>query len=357
MPTLSPKTRVHWYRPRVSREDMKSLNQKSDLLGFAQTLGFLGLLTFTGSLACLSPLFLPDAWFKWPVVVLLFLLHGTCWQFLINGFHELVHDSVFKTKFLNVFFLRIFSFLGWYNHHHFWASHTEHHKYTLHPPDDLEVILPVRYSRAGFLKMAIIDPLLLKTIFVSTFNIARGKLTDRWERALFDNAPPQALRDYINWARIELAGHAALIAFSCYMHWWLLPVAITFARGYGGGLHFLLNSSQHVGLADNVQDFRLCCRTIYVNPLFQFLYWHMNYHTEHHIYAGVPCYNLPRLHRLIKHEMPHCPNGVIETWRHIGQIIQRQKTDPTYQFRPELPLSSPVPDSTSLDSTVHERVN
>lgn len=37
---------------------------------------------------------------------------------MINGFHELVHDSVFRTQFLNAFFLRIFSFLGWYSHHH-----------------------------------------------------------------------------------------------------------------------------------------------------------------------------------------------------------------------------------------------
>ncbi|MGY8902743.1 MAG: fatty acid desaturase, partial [Flavobacteriales bacterium] len=34
--------------------------------------------------------------------------------------------------------------------------------------------------------------------------------------------------------------------------------------------------------------------------LILFLYWHMNWHTEHHLYAGVPCYNLKKLHQAVK---------------------------------------------------------
>lgn len=34
-------------------------------------------------------------------------------------------------------------------------------------------------------------------------------------------------------------------------------------------------------------------------PVISFFYWNMNYHVEHHMYPGVPCYNLPRLHHLI----------------------------------------------------------
>jgi fatty acid desaturase len=331
------KQRVAWYRPHVGREDMKSLNQKSDFWGFAQTLGFLGLLALTGSAACLSPLYVPDGWFKWPLVVLIFFMHGTCWQFLINGFHELVHDSVFKTRFLNEFFLRIFSFLGWYDHHYFWASHTEHHKYTLHPPDDQEVVLPVRYTLAGWLKGGFVNPMMIRWMIQGNLQVARGRLAGDWEHALFDNAPPQVLHARFRWARILLIGHGAIIAGSIYMHWWLLPLVITFARCYGSALHILLNSTQHVGLRDNVPDFRLCCRTIYLNPFFQFLYWHMNFHTEHHMFAGVPCYNLPRLHRIIKAEMPRCTNGIVETWREIDGIFKRQDADPAYQYSPGLP--------------------
>ena len=44
-----------------------------------------------------------------------------------------------------------------------------------------------------------------------------------------------------------------------------------------------------------IADFRLSTRTFYVNnPIVQFWYWQMNYHTEHHMYANVPCYHLVR---------------------------------------------------------------
>ena len=42
-------------------------------------------------------------------------VHGTFYAFLLNGFHELCHSTVFKTKSLNTLFLYVFSFLGWYN--------------------------------------------------------------------------------------------------------------------------------------------------------------------------------------------------------------------------------------------------
>ena len=90
-------------------------------------------------------------------------------------------------------------------------------------------------------------------------------------------------------------------------------------------------------------DFRLCCRTIYLNPVVQFLYWHMNYHTEHHMFAAVPCYRLGRLHRMIKHEMPYCPNGLRETWKHIGEILQKQQEDPSYVYKAEVPKEYPAP--------------
>ena len=55
------------------------------------------------------------------------------------------------------------------------------------------------------------------------------------------------------------------------------------------------------------------------------------------MYAAVPCYKLGRLHRLIKHEMPHCPRGLRETWKQIAEIMDRQTREPNYQYIAELP--------------------
>ncbi len=322
---------IKWYRSPVRQKDLAELNKRSDFWGFMQSCGYLGLLGLTGSAAYWAYLHQP-----WYVVVGLVYLHGTFWKFMINGFHELVHDSVFKTRTLNRVFLWIFSFLGQYNHVAFWASHTEHHKYTLHPPDDLEVVLPQTHTLKGFLKTAFVDIWGPWHFLKGHVRLACGRLEGKWERHLFENHSKRR-RQLFNWARFSLLGHLTIVVVSLYYEMYMIPALITLAPRIGGGLHFLCNASQHVGLCDNVTDFRLCCRTIYLNPLFQFLYWHMNYHTEHHMYAAVPCYNLPKLHRLIKDDMPKCPNGLYETWTGIAAILKRQKEEPDYQFVAELP--------------------
>jgi fatty acid desaturase len=330
-PHREPGETIRWYRPKLSKEELADLNRKSDLKGFAQTLGYLAVLGPTGTLFVWCCLHAP--WFAIPAL----LLHGACCAFLINGFHELVHDSVFKTRWLNGFFLHIFSFLGLYNHISFWASHTEHHKFTLHPPDDLEVVLPQQASLKNLLKYGIVDFPGIRWSIPGLLSTAKGNLHGEWETRLFTEIRPERRASLHNWARIVLAGHALIAIAAVATGYWPVIIAVTFGRFFGNGLQFLCNATQHIGLTDEYPDFRVCCRTFYLNPVLQFLYWHMNYHTEHHMYAGVPCYNLGRLHRRIRHEMPPCPRGLIQTWREIRDILRRQAEDPSYQHFPSLP--------------------
>lgn len=332
--------RISWYRSPVGRAALSDLNRRSDLLGFLQTAGFLAVMVGTGAAAVGSV-----GRLAWPLVLLLFLVHGTCSSFLVNGFHELVHDSVFKTRWLNRVFLLAYAFWGWYSHVQFWASHTAHHKYTLHPPDDLEVVLPTRITLAAFLQRTVVD-------LPGMMNTARqfgrwslGRVRGEWETHLFPPSDPAQRRRLFTWARVVVFGHGAIVAASLALGWWALPLVTTLTRFYAGGLQYLCNATQHVGLQDNVRDFRLSTRTIILNPLLRFLYWHMNFHIEHHMYAAVPCYRLGRLHKLIRHDLPPSPRGLLATWRGIARILARQKADPGYQFRAVLPpamLAMPV---------------
>ncbi len=324
-------TAIRWYRPKLDKDVLAGLNRKSDFKGFLQTGGYLGVLCATGTLFVYACFHWP--WFAVPAL----FLHGACCAFLINGFHELVHDSVFKTRWLNRFFLKIFSFLGWYNHIGFWASHSEHHRFTLHPPDDLEVVLPQQVTLKQILKFGIVDLNGLRYVIPGTLRSARGHLGGEWDTYLFTKKKPEMRPALHRWAATVLVGHTLVAILSISTGYWPVAIAVSFGRFFGGGIQFMCNATQHIGLTDEYPDFRICCRTFTLNPILQFLYWHMNYHTEHHMFAGVPCYNLAKLHRLIKAELPPSPNGLISTWKEISSILKRQKTDPTFQFVPEIP--------------------
>jgi fatty acid desaturase len=99
---------------------------------------------------------------------------------------------------------------------------------------------------------------------------------------------------------------------------------------------------QHFGLSPNVNDFRLSCRTYTTNPLNRFLYWNMNYHIEHHMYAAVPCYHLPKLRQAIAHDLPPANRGLLDTWREMLAIQRRQTQEPGYCHVPRLPTPSPA---------------
>jgi fatty acid desaturase len=167
--------------------------------------------------------------------------------------------------------------------------------------------------------------------------LSTGRLEGEWENALFPESAVALRRSLFRWARIQLVGQALIVVVSLALGLWMVPILVTLAPFYGGALQYLCNNTQHAGLMDNVPDFRLCCRTIILNPVVRFLYWHMNYHTEHHMYAAVPCYNLEKLHAQIEPDLPHCPVGLVATWKELIPILQQQRVDPEYQFVAELP--------------------
>ena len=102
---------------------------------------------------------------------------------------------------------------------------------------------------------------------------------------------------------------------------------------------YFVGMTQHCGLQGNVSDFRKCVRSIRINPFTSFLYWRMNWHTEHHMYAGVPCYNLKKLSQIIADDMPQ-PRTLLDAWREMLEIQKKQMKDPTYQFDTPLPASA-----------------
>lgn len=331
MTSAKPGIEIRWYRTPIEKETLRGLARRSDWSGFLQVVPHLLLVVISGGAA-----FTAAAWLPWWTLIPILFVHGSLCAFLANGFHELTHGTVFKTRALNAVFLRIYSFLTWNSHVMYKASHTRHHLFTLHPPYDLEVVLPMRLTLAGFLGSAVIDPLGFFGSVSAMVRHALGRLDGEWENDLFPESDPAQRRRLFTWARSTLLGHALIIAFSAVTGLWLVAALTSGAIFYGRWVFFLNTYSQHTGLQDNVPDFRLCTRTVHHNPVLQYLYFHMNFHTEHHMFASVPCYNLERLRREIDRDMPASSN-MLGAWWEIIAILKRQRKDPRYQLAYNLP--------------------
>ena len=121
----------------------------------------------------------------------------------------------------------------------------------------------------------------------------------------------------------------------------LLPLMLVgLPSFYGAWLLVIFGLTQHAGLAENVLDHRLNCRTVYLNPIFRFVYWNMNYHLEHHMFPMVPYHALPALHEEMKADSPKPYSNLIAAYREIIPAILRQVKDPAYYVQRELPASA-----------------
>lgn len=323
---------IEWYRTPLPPGAMKQLHTRSDLLGAVQTLGFLVCLAVPATIAIRGGL--RGEW-GWAIAGL--FAYGLVAAFLINGVHELGHNTVFRSAWLNRWFCRLFAFLGWINHELFDVSHVRHHRYTLHPPDDDENPLPIKFTVRDFVRGFLFNYQFLVYSVRKTIRLARGRLEGTWENTLFPADQSALARPVILWSRVTLAGHLAILGVSVAMGWWIVPIVISTGCFFANGLFLLCNNTQHIGLPSHNTDFRLCCRTFTLNPLVQFIYWHMNYHTEHHMYAAVPCYRLGALHRLIRHDLPPTPHGIAAVWREISAIKRREAQEPGWVYAPTLP--------------------
>ena len=356
--------RVKWYRSPIDPAELRRLMQRSDLRGAFQAVGHLALAAGTGVLTYY--LFSQQLWVAFAFAL---LFHGAVTSFFSSGCHELDHGTVFKTKRLNRLFLDIYSVLAWFNYHDYALSHTYHHRYTLHPDGDRELVLPKTPSlkvlyllqlctisiTGGFESKGLI-PLMRNTVGTALDIFPRrdvesdpettGQNAEEWVRALYDAHPDERAKS-VRWARRTLLFHGLVIVAAIVSGLWLLPLLVSFPIFFGNIWKYFVGVPMHCGLRDNIADFRKCVRSIKLDPLSTFLYWRMNWHMEHHMYAGVPCYNLRALRRTIAADLPEA-RTMFGAWREMRATWKRQQIDPDYQY------DTPVPTPGRIDAERRE---
>ena len=331
------KTRIDWYRSPVDRSLLAELTKRNNWRPLIHNLGMLGFSAATGAFA---------VWafhnLAWPWVVLACYFHCTFYGYFGGGAggHELSHKNMFRSTWLNELFIRISGFFTWFDFYGFRGSHTRHHLYTVHHDLDLEVMLPLKLKWYQWIWSFTFHPIgffkELRSLSSSLLPGGGKAYRKRWTSVGVDVDTPEH-RASIRWMRFVLLGHIALAVIFVVTGNWILLILVTFGNFFVSWHKALTHMPQHFGMRADVADWRQSTRTYLAGPIIQFFYWNMNYHVEHHMYAAVPFYNLPKLRKAIEGDLPEATRGLFATWKEMLQAHRRTKEDQRYFLRPKFP--------------------
>ena len=213
-------------------------------------------------------------------------------------------------------------------HHHTYTIFTDPVDFEIHvkKPTDLLIFFTHYIPFSGFLFFK-------NSLQWETIKHAFGVTTEVMKVCI-----PENERSKCRWsARSHVCIWFVTIFCSIYFQSWLPVLFIVLPNFYGKTLVMLMGLTQHAGLQEDVKDHRLTTRTVYLNPIFSFLYWHMEYHVEHHMFPQVPSHNLKKLHALIKDQMPPARQGLWGAYKEIIPALVKQAKDPNYKISLAIP--------------------
>ncbi len=316
---------AEWYQCPVPRATMRKLLERRDgpairdtILWFALILGA-GYATFA-------------LWGTWwallPYMVYAVLYASTS----DSRWHEAGHGTAFKTDWMNNALYEIASFMVMRESTVWRWSHTRHHSDTIIVGRDPEIAVPRPPDIAGIIKAFFnlpVYPKYFKHILIHAF----GRMSADEKTYIPESEFPKIYRK----ARIYVLIYASVIALSIATRSILPLLFVGLANIVGSWLMVVYGLTQHAGLAENVLDHRLNCRTVRMNFINRYLYWNMNYHVEHHMFPLVPYHALPRLHEAVKEDMPTPYRSLLHAWSEIIPSVLRQVKDPAYHVKRKLP--------------------
>lgn len=177
--------------------------------------------------------------------------------------------------------------------------HLQHHKFAQQAEDpDLVLSAPFPITPTS-LRRKIARDLTGRTFFKQRFGSSYNRIKNR--------KPDQALLPLITaelrrHRRFLIANGLSLTVFSLmgygwiYVVLWLVPMATWFPM-----ITRLRNIAEHALVAKDEPDPLRHARTTKANLIERMLiapYW-VNYHCEHHMFMHMPCWNLPKAHRIL----------------------------------------------------------
>ena len=265
----------------IDAETLKRLCVPSDARGALQVASHLGAIGLTGTLLYQT---LGSGW-----AVPVFIVHGALLNFLYAGQHELSHWTVFRTRWLNEGFGRLFGFILFYPRTFDLVQHVAHHRFTQDWQKDGELARE-RYTLGSYL-------LWMSGI---TYWYTRWRRIVRFSLGIVTEPylPEKRHQEFIREARWHAAGYALIGVVSILAHstvavtLWLAPMLAMKVA------HQLQNTIEHLGLPHE-PNVLANTRSTRTNALLRWACWQMQYHTAHHAFPGVPFHRLRELNEEI----------------------------------------------------------
>ncbi|MEY8877399.1 MAG: fatty acid desaturase family protein [Leptothrix sp. (in: b-proteobacteria)] len=320
---------AEWYKCPVPRASMKALMQRDDAHAIRDTLLWFGLVIAAGVAVVLS---WGTGW-----VWLAFFVYATLYCGPADSrWHESSHGTAFKTRWMNDALYQVASFMVLRRPTRWRWSHTRHHTDTLVTGRDPEIAAPVPTDIVGMLLNLFALKGGPKELWGVLCNAA-GQIDVADKTFIPEMEWPRVVRE----ARVWVLVYAVVIGCAIGFQSWLPLCLIGLPSFAGAWLYNFFGLTQHAGLPENVTDHRKNCRTVYMNPVFRFLYWNMNYHIEHHMYPMVPYHALPKLHETIQADCPPAYDGTAAAYAEILPALLRQAVDPSWH------VVRPVPERTA----------
>ncbi|MCB8882096.1 fatty acid desaturase family protein [Acidisoma cellulosilytica] len=328
-----------WYAHPIPRKQMKALMRRKDGPAIRDTAIWLGTMLVCAGFG----IHLWGSWLAVPFFIVYGVLYGSASD---SRWHECGHGTAFKTAWMNDVVYNIACFMIMREPTVWRWSHTRHHTDTIIVGRDPEISVKRPPDIAGIL----LNLFALKSSYFAIRKLAlhaSGRLTDEEKTFI----PETEQKKVYVIARIYLAILFAVALLSFVLRSWIPAMLVGLPTLYGGYLTVIYGVTQHAGLSEDVLDHRLNSRTVYMNPISRFLYWNMNYHVEHHMFPMVPYHALPALHDAIKDECPDPYPSIIAAYAEIIPALLKQRSDPHYFVRRELPGKTGLPEVASLAQT------
>lgn len=324
--------RKDWQRPPIDRETLKALSERSTLNGILRVLYFVALLTASALLTVYLARI--SLWAAIPALYLYYFFYG----FWVAIGHELQHKTVFASSadgFSEVFFFFVQTIM-WNSPTYARVSHKLHHRYTMvrgyDPETEWPEVITSRWLRRFLLGLVL--KVLVVGAVVELYRSVRTqivRIAGRKNWMMQNHCTEKQLRN-IRWESAGiLAIHVAVVVAAIVFHAWALLLFVTIAWQIGAPFEVLWHSTKHIGRPYNVKDHRLNTRSVKVSNFIKLIFWGLDDHVDHHLYPAVPSRNLPKLHEILKDQLPD-PENVFGCWAEMFEISKQKDKDPSYEF-------------------------